>query len=95
MKTTPKTTNSGGLFWTVLFIFSSFLIKAEETEFALSHRKSEMNSLYIIGGVLVMGIVSYIIYSSIDKNRKEETPAPGKRVSHKHHHHHRVVKKSS
>jgi ABC-type nickel/cobalt efflux system permease component RcnA len=55
----------------------------------------EMNSLYIIGGVLVFGIGVYVIYSIIDRNRKEDKPANRRPVSHRNHHHHRVVKKSA
>lgn len=56
---------------------------------------SEMNSVYIIGGVLVMGIVGYIVYSIIEKNRKNDKPVNRHPVSHRHHHHHRVIKKSA
>lgn len=54
----------------------------------------EMNSLYIIGSVLVFGIISYFVYSMINKNRKTDKPVNRRPVSHRSHHS-RVIKKSA
>ncbi len=99
MKSTTNTLNRGGLFVFIFLMLQSFWLCAQESQ-SLSKKLhisgDEMNSLYIIGGVLIFGIASYIIYSIIDKNKKVDKPRNNKpATSHRNHHHHRVVKKSA
>lgn len=101
METTKSTSKGGGLTLMVLSILLPLLMKAQESgrtkTLGSSISKDEVNSLYIVGSVLVLGIVGYIVYSFIEKHRKQEKPTVNRHVSHRNHHHHnhRVVKKSA
>lgn len=98
METKNHRSNRNTLLAFTLVMLQSAWLKAEGAK-GLAKKMglsgSEMNSLYIIGGVLVMGIVGYIVYSIIEKNRKDDKPVNRPPVSHRHHHHHRVIKKSA
>ena len=79
----------------IFMIFQSFWLSAQGggiTKRIVSG--DEMNSLYIIGSVLAFGIISYFVYSMINKNRKTDKPANRRPVSHRSHHN-RVIKKSA
>ena len=82
----------------VFMVFQSVWIQAQEPGVSKKMVSGDqMNSLYIIGSVLVFGVIAYFVYSMIDKRRsgnedKSQTRRP---VSHRHHHHHRVIKKSA
>ncbi len=97
MKAKNSTSNPGVLL-VIFLIFQSVWLQAQQTQ-SLSKKLhisgDEMNSLYIIGGVLIFGIASYVIYSIIDKNRKVDKPANNRPVSSHRHNHHRIVKKST
>ncbi len=82
----------------VFMVFQSFWIQAQEPGVSKKIVSGDqMNSLYIIGSVLVFGVVAYFVYSMIDKRRTrdEDKPQTRRPVSHRHHHHHRVIKKSA
>lgn len=92
-----KNSNSGFKSYLLLIfmIFQSFWLSAQEG--GITKRlvaSDEMNSLYIIGSVLVFGIIAYFVYSMIDKNRKADKPVNKRSVSHRSHNH-RVIKKSA
>ena len=93
-----ETTKIKSVITRALLILLSLLVpvfaKAEKS-IRDSISDDETNSLYIIGGVLAFGIGFYVVYSLIEKNKKRQTPANRKPVSHRNHHHHRVLKKSS
>jgi heme/copper-type cytochrome/quinol oxidase subunit 2 len=86
----------------LLFMFmviQSFWLQAQEPGVSKKIVSGDqMNSLYIIGSVLVFGVIAYFVYSMIDKNRRareEDKPQTRRPASHRHHHHHRVIKKSA
>lgn len=86
----------------LLFVVSqSFWLQAQGSRISKKIVSGDqMNSLYIIGSVLVFGIVAYFVYSVIDKNRKAKGKEDGRSAarrsgSNRQHHHHRVIKKSA
>lgn len=97
METRTSRSQRSSRFMLIFLLFQSFWMSAQQNTLSkkLGISGDEMNSVYIIGGVLVFGIGVYVIYSIIERNRKEETPTNRRSVSHRHHHHHRVVKKSA
>ncbi len=98
METKNHRSNRNTFLAFMLLMLSSVWLKAEESQGIakkLGISGSDMNSVYIIGGVFLVGIVAYIIYSINEKNHKDDKPVNRHPVSHRHHHHHRVVKKSA
>lgn len=98
MEATRNTFVRKNLLVLIIALFQSFWLSAQEAGISKKIVSGDqMNSLYIIGSVLVFGIVAYFVYSMIDKRRSkaEDKPQPRRTVSHRHHHHHRVIKKSA
>jgi hypothetical protein len=99
MEAKSNTPTVGSKLLFVFMVFQSFWLQAQEP--GVSKRivsGDQMNSLYIIGSVLVFGVVAYFVYSMIDKHRQArqgDKPQSRRQVSHRHHHHHRVIKKSA
>lgn len=98
MKTTKKATN-GGTLLTVLSLFASSLMQAQEKSKFLNEKPEDLIvSGYIIGGVAIFGILIFVISKIAARYTKEEDNS-GKKItrsaSHRHHHHHKVVKKSA
>lgn len=99
MKTKSNTSAIISKLLFVFMVFQSFWLLAQEPGVSKKIVSGDqMNSLYIIGSVLVFGVVAYFVYSIIDRNRqaKQEGKTNTRRTtSHRHHHHHRVIKKSA
>jgi heme/copper-type cytochrome/quinol oxidase subunit 2 len=97
METRISRSQRSGILLAIFMLFHSCWMNAQQSPISkkLGLSGSEMNSVYILGGVLIVGIVGYFVYSMIDKNRKDGKPSSRRPVSHRHHHHHRVIKKSA
>lgn len=98
METKSNTSAISSKLLFVFMVFQSFWLQAQEPGVSKKIVSGDqMNSLYIIGSVLVFGVVAYFVYSIIDKRRAKDEDKPQTRrpVSHRHHHHHRVIKKSA
>jgi hypothetical protein len=99
METKSNTSAISSKLLFVFMVFQSFWLRAQEPGVSKKIVSGDqMNSLYIIGSVLVFGVVAYFVYSIIDRNRqaKDEGKTNTRRTSsHRHHHHHRVIKKSA
>lgn len=98
MKTIQKKTGRG-TFLTWALTLTAFCLNAQTPE-QLKAREAAHDSyigFYIVGGILGFGIVAFIIFSIVDKYKKDdEKPNNFKHLNHhRHHHHHRVIKKSA
>lgn len=99
MKTKKKAT-TGGTLLTVLLLFASSAISAQENGKFLSDKPEDLIvSGYIIGGVAVFGILIFAISKIAAKYNKESDDTvrkPNRTISHRHHHHHnKIIKKSA
>ena len=105
MKTLDKSRN-GGLLLTCLLMLSSMFAMAEDGKLAKTLTqdlaKDGFIGVYIIGGILGFGIISFIIVSIYDKRHKDDDKDQHTNIrhlsSHRHHHHHqshKVIKKSA
>lgn len=96
MEATRNTSARKSLLVVMIVLFQSFWLNAQEAGISKKIVSGDqMNSLYIIGSVLVFGIVAYFVYSMIDKRRAKEEDKPQPRRTASHRHHHRVIKKSA
>lgn len=98
METKSNTSAFSSKLLLIFMVAQSFWLQAQEPGVSKKIVSGDqMNSLYIIGSVLVFGVVAYFVYSMIDKrrSRNEDKPQARRPVSHRHHHHHRVIKKSA
>jgi hypothetical protein len=99
METKSNTSVISSTLLFVFMVFQSFWLQAQEPGVSKKIVSGDqMNSLYIIGSVLVFGVVAYFVYSMIDKHRQAkegDKPQTRRPVSHRNHHHHRVIKKSA
>lgn len=99
METKSNTSVISSTLLFVFMIFQSFWLQAQEPGVSKKIVSGDqMNSLYIIGSVLVFGVVAYFVYSMIDKHRQakeDDKPQTRRPASHRNHHHHRVIKKSA
>ena len=102
MKTTTQK-NKHVRFWMFnISMLTTIALNAETTNTFTKVMKESFSgdgfiSVYIIGGVLVFGIISYLIVSKIEKAEKtdEKERDNVRPISQRHHHSHRIIKKSA
>lgn len=96
---TIKKTASGGTLLTILSLFASSLMRAQEKGKFLNEKPEDLIvSGYIVGGVAIFGVLIFVISKIVAKHNKEEDNSNKKisrSYSHRHHHHHKVIKKSA
>ena len=102
MKTTTQK-NKNVRFWMFnISMLTTIALKAETTNAFTKVMKESFSgdgiiSAYIIGGVLILGIISYLIVSKVEKSEKtdEKVRDNVRSISQRHHHPHRIIKKSA
>jgi hypothetical protein len=100
MKTTEKTIKKGNLIGLSFFLASSIVNQLQASNSLIDGFKKSVEgdgiiSVYIIGGILVFGIVGYFIVTKISKDSEKSNDAKHyvrNRSSRNHHHQHRVIK---
>ena len=96
---TFKKSSKGGTFFSILFMLFSIVGQAQANGKFLNEKPKDLIiSAYIVGGVMLVGILTFAIAKIAAKYSKEEDGNERKisrTLSHRHRHHHRVVKKSS
>lgn len=102
MKTTINDSGKKGILLTFVLLWLSFCANAQGssnffTKIYDSVIKDSQASIFIIAGVLGIGLVAFFVLKIANKDKgdeKSERPVT-RPTSHRHHHHHRVIKKSA
>lgn len=97
MKTTIKKSGNKSILLTMLLLFTSICLKAQEENKIMEIVHKNMSGIYIIGGVLAFGIGLYVVSVIVSKYSKDDDASPKNvhPISHRHKHPHRVIKKSA
>ena len=102
MKTTTQK-NKHVRFWMLNIIMLTAIATNAETTNKFTTRIKESFSgdgligVYVVFGILSVGIIGSIIISKLDKAKKtdSEMRESKKSISHRHHHSHHIIKKSA
>lgn len=97
MKTTIQKSGNNSILLTMLLLFVSIYSKAQGENKFMEIVHKNMSGIYIIGGVLIVGIGLYIVSLIVSKYSKDDgaNQKINQNIVHRHKHQHRVIKKSA